>query len=115
MGRRSDSYLSCKSNSTLTTAPRASTPAAMARPTSSPLIFLAADAATGAGRGATPEGAAGAAGRGAPVEVGGRIVLGIGAPGAEVGGRGAGGAGVGTETLGAPAAGEAGAPPTGIV
>ena len=91
----------CRSNSTLTTAPKATTPAAMASPTSRPLRlvdFLAAPA--GAGRwapAAAAAGAAGAAGRGPPVEVAGRETVAWVVPGL-VGGRG--GAGVAPPVLG---------------
>ena len=90
----------CKSKSTLTIAPKATTPAAMASPTSRPLRlvdFLAAP--TGAGRWApaTAAGAAGAAGRGPPIEVAGRDTVAWVVPGL-VGGRG--GAGVAPPVLG---------------
>ena len=91
-------YLICRSNSTLTTAPKATTPAAMASPTSRPLRLLGFLAAlAGAGRWAPAAGAAGAAGRGPPVEVAGRDTVAWVVPGL-VGGRG--GAGVAPPVLG---------------
>jgi len=99
VGRSADAYWSCFNNSTLTTAPRPITAAAMARPTSKPLTRLAAG--NGAWAGGRGPGAPGGRGAGLPVEVGGRGADGaVGAP--EVGGRGGPGAtdGAGVNGLG---------------
>ena len=94
----------------LTTAPRAVTAAAIARPTSSALILRAAETVPGRRAGAGAEAAAGRLTL-EPVPVGGRAA---GAGAAAVGGRGGGGAGaVGAEVL-APV-GVAAGPPAGRV
>ena len=94
-------YCNCLSRNTLTTAPRPTTAAAMARPTSRPLTLLTGAGAGAGGRAAGPPGGRGA---GAPVDVGGRDAAGAGA-GPEVGGRGGGGAIEGAGVIGAEGAG----------